>query len=147
MIVTITYQATIEGFQHHFNLSRVEAVNLIKQAVALCKDAILLEEEKGLHLLISFLKEQLFSHCNHCSMNQERIRSLKQSQQINSFFNNYLIFHNVKTQGILFFPVVMIFCGKIIFNMQLKYLHLLFLIWKGYFKILVRSQDILKPEI
>lgn len=48
MLVTNTYQASIEGFRTHLGHSETEAFNLIKKSVTLCKRAI--EIEKSLKM-------------------------------------------------------------------------------------------------
>lgn len=47
MVLTNTYQATVDGFMKHINLSKEESLELIKLGVKICKEAIELEQGKG----------------------------------------------------------------------------------------------------
>ncbi|XP_046675706.1 homocysteine S-methyltransferase YbgG-like [Homalodisca vitripennis] len=47
MILTNTYQATIDGFKKHLGLDRKETLEMIKSAITICKDAIDIEKQKG----------------------------------------------------------------------------------------------------
>ncbi|XP_046686866.1 homocysteine S-methyltransferase YbgG-like [Homalodisca vitripennis] len=47
MVLTPTYQATIDGFQEHMGLGREKALELIKIGVKIARDAVELEKAKG----------------------------------------------------------------------------------------------------
>lgn len=47
MVLTNTYQATVDGFMKHMNLSKEKSVELIKLGVKICKEAVGLEQGKG----------------------------------------------------------------------------------------------------
>lgn len=47
MVVTNTYQATVDGFMKYMNLSKEKSIELIKLGVKVCREAVELEQEKG----------------------------------------------------------------------------------------------------
>lgn len=55
MVLTNTYQATIDGFMKHMNLSKEKSVELIKLGVKICKEAIELEQVKGMSIVYRLL--------------------------------------------------------------------------------------------
>ncbi|KAG8297314.1 hypothetical protein J6590_038924 [Homalodisca vitripennis] len=58
MVLTPTYQATIDGFQEHMGLGREKALELIKIGVKIARDAVELEKAKGKS---SFTESSIFS--------------------------------------------------------------------------------------
>ena len=52
IVSTHNYQGTVEGFQKHLNLTEAESVELLKDSVQICKDAI--KQELGENGTYSF---------------------------------------------------------------------------------------------
>jgi len=86
-LTTVTYQASIEGFQKYLNLDYDQSFELIKKSVMVCQQAIT-EENVGTYLTIVLFK--LPTYC--------RSNIFHDTCEINLSYTTYLILIEVSSR-------------------------------------------------